>query len=211
VSVTNSEQTLECSSKWGSCRVRYDELQTPMYIDTVPNQVFWGMTINMIMNPNRCHNPNYLPDGSDPFYYLKIGDTLTDWEGWITSETRMPDWQSTQIVTVVGKNRPIKSADPDVSFNKFGRVNKKETSLHCNFAGDECWRIRVHPKIDSINAATGYKTGGQTMIIKGHGLKGLTTSVSVDGVACVIDAARSTDEQVVCETGSKDAESTLGA
>jgi len=35
-----------------------------MYVDTVPNNVAWGMKINMVLNPNRCHNDipaDYMP------------------------------------------------------------------------------------------------------------------------------------------------------
>jgi hypothetical protein len=146
-----------------------------MYIDTVPNNVAFGMPINMVMNPNRCHNINYLPADWDPFYYLKLGNTFTDWEGLIDSGTRLPDWQNAPVTTIVGKNKPAKSVDPDVNFSKYGRVNLKERSLHCNFAGDECWRVRIHPRIDAISASSGYTTGGQIILIKGHGLGGLTT------------------------------------
>jgi hypothetical protein len=85
-----AETALACSSKWGNCRIRYHEEYTPMLHDTIPNQLTYGMTINFILNPNRCHNA--VGTGQDPFYYLKIGDTLTDWEGLIDSGTRLPDW-----------------------------------------------------------------------------------------------------------------------
>ena len=60
------------------------------YIDTIPNQVTYGMTINMVMNPERCHYD--LPADWDPFYYIKIGDTMTDWEGLTDSSTRLSTW-----------------------------------------------------------------------------------------------------------------------
>jgi hypothetical protein len=212
VSVTNSETTaapLACSSKWGNCKIRYDEVYTPMLIDTVPNQVTYGTDINFMLNPNRCHYG--LSADFDPFYYLKIGDTLTDWEGILDSGFRLPEWQTRPAHTVVGKNKPAKSVDPDISFTKYGKVRFKESSLHCNFAGTECWRVRVHPKIDKISAASGYTMGGQLLIVEGWGLKGLTsTSVTVDGVPCKIDTARLTDEKIYCETGSKSAPSVIG-
>jgi hypothetical protein len=80
---------LQCGAKWGNCRIRFDELFTPMLLDTIPNQVTYDMKIQFVLNPNQCHNN--LGAGFDPFYYLKIGDTLTDWEG-IDSGTRLPIW-----------------------------------------------------------------------------------------------------------------------
>lgn len=55
VSVKNSETCLVCGAAWNQCKIRYNEIYTPMYIDTVPSNVAFGMTINMIMNPNRAH------------------------------------------------------------------------------------------------------------------------------------------------------------
>jgi hypothetical protein len=160
VSVQNPEETLICKTKWGNCQIRYDEQYTPMYIDTVPNHVTYGMTIQMMLNPNRCFASDSLPADWQPFYYLKIGDTLTDWEGLIDSGFRIPDWTTRPATMIVGKNNPAKSADPDVNFTKFGRARLTESSNHCTFDGKECWRIRVHPKIDKISAAQGYLQGG---------------------------------------------------
>lgn len=61
---------------------------------------------------------------------------------------------------MVGQNRPAKSVDPDVNFTKYGKINIKETAKHCNFAGTDCWTIRVHPKIDKVSATQGYLSGG---------------------------------------------------
>ena len=108
------------------------------------------------MQPNTCHYSTALPADWDPFYYLKIGKELTDWEGLIDSGTRLSTWTNSAVNTRVGKTRPTKSTDPDVNFSKYGKVHFRETSKHCNWAGTECWRIRVHPKIDSISAAEGY-------------------------------------------------------
>lgn len=131
-----------------------------MYIDTTPNQVTFDMMVNFVMNANAAHEAGHLPAEYDPFYYLKIGKILTDWEGLIDSSTRLPNWIEGSVTTRVGNNRPEKSVDPDVNFTKFGRINLKETAKHCNFVGTECWTIRVHPKVDKISAAQGYLSGG---------------------------------------------------
>jgi hypothetical protein len=34
---------------------------------------------------------------------------------------------------------------------------------HCNFKGDDCWTVRVHPRISKVSANTGYTTGGQRL------------------------------------------------
>ena len=48
-------------------------------------------------------------------------------------------------------------------------------------------------------------------MIEGFGLKGASsTSVTIDGVSCTIDAKRSTDEKIFCETGPKATASVTG-
>lgn len=89
---------------------------TPQLFDTVPNQIYFGQKVAFMLNPMACHNSYWLPVGYDPFYYLKIGKVLTDWEGLIDSSTRLPDWQVNPVYTRVGPNRPTKSVDPDINF-----------------------------------------------------------------------------------------------
>ena len=33
-------------------------------------------------------------------------------------------------------------------------------ATHCNFAGDDCWHMRVHPRIKTVSWNQGYTTGG---------------------------------------------------
>ena len=161
-----------------------------------------------MLDPKYCHNGGSLPTDWDPFYYLKIGKELVDWEGLLDSATRLPDWQVNSIVVkAAGSLRPTKKVDPDISFSKFGRTHLRFTSKHCNWAGNECWTIRVHPKIDSISSNTGNLDGGQTLVIKGFGLKGNTSVVKVDGVDCKVNLQLSTDTALYCETGPKSTDS----
>lgn len=107
------------------------------------------------------------------------------------------------IATRVGDNRPTKSAEPDINYSLVGRSFIRETARHCNFKGDDCWKVRVHPRIDSISAASGYLSGGQALEIKGFGLSGKDISVKVDGVGCLVNPALSSDTSIICETGAK--------
>lgn len=90
MSVVNSKGKITCKQTGGACRIRYDEAYTPMLIDTVPNQVTYGMTINFVLNANRCHS--LISTDFEPFYYIKLGRTLTNWEGYVDNTTRLLDW-----------------------------------------------------------------------------------------------------------------------
>ena len=85
---------------------------------------------------------------------------------------------------------------------RVGNAFLRDSSKHCNFAGDECWYVRTHPKIDSVSSSSGYTTGGQELTISGWGLKGISlddVEVLVDGVACTVTS--STLEIITCVTG----------
>ena len=71
----------------------------------------------------------------------------------------------------------------------------------CNYAGDDCYFVRVHPKIDQISKSYGSLAGGQTLEIRGFGFNSEDVKVSVDGVDC---ALISTSETLLkCKTGAK--------
>lgn len=91
---------------------------------------------------------------------------------------------------------------PEVRF-RVGNALLREQSKHCNFAGDDCWYVKTHPKVDTVSAVSGYTTGGQTLKIEGWGLKGDTLNdveVIVDGVPCAVQS--STLTEITCITGA---------
>jgi hypothetical protein len=96
-----------------------------------------------------------------------------------------------------------KSEEPDINFTRFGRAFVRESAKHCNFAGTDCWTVRIHPRIDNISNHSGYVDGGQTLQISGLGLGGKNISVTVDGVACLVNPAASTATTITCETQPK--------
>jgi len=57
--------------KGGACQITFDEAFTPHYFDTVPNVVYDGMTIAMMVDPKSSQTS--LRDGMEPFSSIKIG------------------------------------------------------------------------------------------------------------------------------------------
>ena len=171
------------------------------------------------MNPKNCHSG--LPSGRDPFYYIRIdGESTdrtnpanagTDSEADIDIGPKFSANNISSITTIVNNKKPSKSANPEINFFARGKPHFRETSKHCNWAGNECWTIRIHPKIESISANSGYLEGSQTLMINGYGLLGTTTTVMVDGVECKVDKTKTTDEVLYCVTGAKATPSSLFA
>lgn len=101
---------------------------------------------------------------------------------------------------------PTKHVKPEALF-KAGHTLIRPSATHCNFAGDECWNVRVHPVIESIDATTGFTTGGQELVVRGFGLSG-ADEIVVDGQTCTVIS--STDTTATCRTGKADRTSTTG-
>lgn len=79
---------------------------------------------------------------------------------------------------------------------------------HCSYDGQDCWTVRVHPKISEITQSSGFTSGGQELTISGFGFNGTDVSVTVDGVECVVSSNER--ETIVCVTGVTESESVVG-
>ena len=156
-----------------------------------------------MLNPQAAMNSDVITSEMDPVVHIKFSGTRTDYEGFIDYETRMTHYTVAGLMTRAGDQLPGNS-EPEVRL-RVGNAYLRESAKHCNFAGDDCYYVKTHPKIDSISATDGYITGGQVITLTGWGLKGETianVTVTVDGVACKV--LTSTLEQITCETSSTD-------
>ena len=79
----------------------------------------------------------------------------------------------------------MNSTEPRILFYN-GLAMVMRSATHCNFANDDCWTVRVHPRIKSVSYNTGYTTGGQSLKIEGLQLNGTNVEVLVDGQECRI-------------------------
>ena len=144
------------------------------------------------------HDTSITPASYFPVEQLQIGGSNSGWEGLVDYRTRLSKFVLGHIPAYVGEPKPTKSADMVNRFRS-GHAYKRTTAYHCNFAGDDCWYVRVHPKIDTISATSGYTTGFQNLTITGMGLNGTAVSVTVDDIAC--DIQTQTSEKLICLTG----------
>jgi hypothetical protein len=195
--------------------VVYREDYTPQLIDILPNIVWAGAPITLALEARKCHIK--LPAGLPPFHYNRIDGisfdttltTAVDTTGENMETERLP-YGLDFLHRYVGNNKPTKKGKFELSFTRFGKPTFKKSANHCNWAGNDCWNVRVHPRIDSISASSGFLLGGQTLVITGHGLTGTTKTVTVDGVECYIEEDLSSDTKLYCTTGKKASASTVG-
>jgi len=167
----------------------------------VPNQVYFGQQIDIMVNPWRANEGNVISADMDPVVHFKLDGVRLDQEGYFDNTNRLNGYVLSYIKSRISDQLPGNN-HPEVRF-RVGNAFLKETAKHCNFAGTDCWYVRTHPKIESVSAPSGYTTGGQTLTISGWGLKGDSLSdveVVVDGVPCSVKSA--TLEKITCITGA---------
>jgi hypothetical protein len=185
LSVSSGDDSPPCyDPNFTRCAFTYNQRFTPQLIDTVPNQVYAGLPMSFWLNAGQIFS--VLPKTYDPFYYVNLGGYLTDYDGLIDVNTRLPVNRVSSVTARAPSMPSTASADPDLNFSMFGRTFIRSTARHCNFAGDDCWTVRVHASILSISASTGYVDGGQMLTITGKGFSGDEVTVTVDGVECIV-------------------------
>jgi len=161
VKVANTAEATDssCPEEWEhKCEVYYNLRYTPMLHDVSPSNVYWDQEINFVLNAMLANNKNTISADMDPVVHIKIDGTRCDSEGFIDYQTRLPEYFIGGLKTRAGDQHPGKGT-PEIRF-RVGNALLRDSAKHCNFAGDDCWYVKTHPKIESISAADGYTTGG---------------------------------------------------
>jgi hypothetical protein len=121
-----------------------------------------------MVDPRQAQKDGHAPWGERPVQALKLGGESTDWKDTVPENYRLAAYQWRDPLTAYVSDNQFPSADvkPRAQF-RVGDVMPLSTSKHCNFDGDDCWSVRVHPMIDSLESSEGYTTGGQDLKILG--------------------------------------------
>ena len=130
------------------CTVQYSLRYTPLLVDVSPNDVYLDQQLSLLINPQAANSGNAITSDYDPVQFIKMSGTRTDSEGYIDYQTRLSDYSVGSLPTLAGDQHPGHQ-EPEVRF-RVGNAYLRESSRHCNFAGDDCWYVKTHPKIDSI-------------------------------------------------------------
>lgn len=142
-----------------------------------------------------------------PFRSMSLGSTLVDQAELYIDGTRIQTWGHDVLPGYVGNQYPGLDSTPRILFHN-GYLQNLDSSIHCNFAGDDCYSVKTHARIDGISAGSGFVTGGQLLTISGVGLNSTNVQVLVDGVECAVSEATST--AIKCLTGAATAASSSG-
>jgi len=173
-----------------NCRLSYHRDYTPLVMDMNPANIYGGQQVEYTTYGRNVIAD--IPTSEDPIKEMKIGSTLLDWSDFHTKEkTRPSGWWYKPWKGLSSPFQPAaKDITPTIRFIR-GFAVSVPTGRKCNMAGDDCYNMRVHPRIDKIThkdgttlATQGYLAGGQELIITGWDLEGTkaetqTSSASV--------------------------------
>ena len=132
----------------------------------MPNVVYAGQRVDFWFDVRDVHSTDITPADYFPIEDLRIGDKNCDWNGLMDYRTRLEKYWLGKLPAYISNPKPNKNSPIDARFMS-GYAYKQTTSYHCNYAGDDCWYVRVLPKIETISASSGYSTGNQTLTITG--------------------------------------------
>ena len=201
LSVLNVLDDLEMVTVSGNQNTfEYRREKTPLLFDMVPNQCYAGQKIQYMIDPKSAQWDGHVESGERPVQELSLGGVHTDWADTVPTNYRLAGWVFRDPLTAFVSEDQTPSADvkPRAQW-RVGDSMPLSTSEHCSFDGDECWSVRVHPVIESLDASSGYTLGGQDLTIYGKfGLSG-DAEVEVDGVKC--DVTYRSESEIACTTG----------
>lgn len=164
--------------------------------------------MKMHFNAKSAHTSQVTADDNEPFRSVHLGLVLLDVEGLVEDDTRLASWSHDILNAIVTDGYCTNDTEPLILFQNGHAMIMDSARHHCSFDGEDCWTVRVHPKITEISKTYGYAAGGQELRISGWGFNGTDVSVKIDGVDCEVKSAER--ETIVCTTGLADSASEIG-
>lgn len=205
INENHSNPSLQCGTS-SKCKLKYRREYTPMLQDVIPNEIYAGQRVDFAFEINEVHKSAITPDDYFPVEELRIGRKNCDWEGLMDYRTRLSRYSLGRLSAFAGSPKPTEDATLSLRFRS-GLSYNRQTSYHCTFDSSKCWYVRVTPKIESISAASGSTSGGQTLTLTGNGFDGTTVSVTADGVDC--EVMTKSETELTCLTGANSAPTTI--
>jgi hypothetical protein len=143
-----------------NCAVQYKRDYTGLLYDVSSPNVFRDQLIEFHVNAKATQDVNGTPaDALFPFRSMSLGSTLVDQAELYDDGDRLAAWSHDVLPGFVGSEYPGIDSTPNVLFHN-GYLQTLPSATHCNFAGDDCYTVKTHARIDSVSAASGYISGG---------------------------------------------------
>jgi hypothetical protein len=209
VSIRNNEDhwSVECSSA-SKCAWGYNRDFTPLLLDITPPNLAQGQELHFHLNAKGAHTSTATPASATPYRSIHMGQYLLDVEDIIEDDERLKSHAHDIQYAIMTDGYAMNSTDPRILFYN-GLAMLMRGMTHCNFAEDDCWSVRVHPRIKSVSYNEGYTTGGQRVRIDGVSFNGTNIDVTVGGEECTV--TDSDLDYIVCMTSSSSSgPSTIG-
>lgn len=95
-----------------------------------------------------------------PFIESRINGYTIDYEGFIDESITLTGYTRNQVRGRVGNIHPNKSASVNMKFKAGNAYHYDHTMLRCDYSNTTCYKAKVVPVVNYIDALEGYTTGG---------------------------------------------------
>lgn len=120
------------------------------------------------------------------FEYIEVGDKYAQFTDYLNVNSFGTAYLVRLFRATLGNIKPARSdISPNIHF-RAGKMYFKKTSRHCTYDQSDCWTVRVHPEIHSIDYTQTSTRGGAQVRIGGDNLDGTDWVVTIGGVPCTI-------------------------
>lgn len=144
-------ETLSCGW-WRNCWWRYHRDYTAQIWDITPPNVAEGTEVFFHTFNKHAHHTSITAADADPFLSLKLGSFHLDTSDTITEQDfRLSGWSHDTFSAVVTDGPAEDDVEPHILYaNGYGMI-MPDARKHCSFDGEDCWTVRVHPRIKGIS------------------------------------------------------------
>jgi len=133
------------------CKYYYRRDYTAILRDITPPNVAANSEVWFHIDPRHAHaSHSSMPSGEPPYRSIHMGQYLMLTHDIIADTDRLNGFSNNQQYAIMGEGASMNSTDPRVMFYN-GLAQVLRSATHCNFAGDDCWVVRVHPRIKTVN------------------------------------------------------------
>ena len=147
----DSVQILKCAVGT-NCKVTYSRFYTPVLYYVQPAVLYAGAEIAFWVDPRSAQD--VVEYGVEwPFIEARINGYTVDFEGKVDETTQLAAYNRNQVKGVLGNVMPAPDASVNMRFRVGNTLNYEKTALRCDYTNTTCYRAKVLPVINSVDAS----------------------------------------------------------